>query len=144
MGGDRAGASLFQGELDELRITALPTALVEDTGWGFGASNANVQEWEWYDDPGWDPAGVGWLRMRLKPGANFEMVADTPLQPAGGYFVAPDSQIYSYQSYDQTTGEISGIEPVSDDLLCYVPFGQYAALSARGLRHGRHRDAHCG
>jgi hypothetical protein len=117
VGGDRAGAQLlnFVGQLDELRITSLPTAIVQSAGWLANSPLAVVQEWEWRNQP-----GLGWF-MTLVPGASSGLAPLLPIQPTGGYFMV-EGRLYSYAptailpGYDQTSGQFAGIQQVYDDL----------------------------
>ena len=131
VGGSRAdGQNVFQGELDEVRITALPVALVQAGGWNTTdpAPQPPVQAEHW----GWTAAGAA-----LQDGAALPLpLASSALPMTGGYFMA-DGDIYCYQAYDPvvaspTYGQIGGISQVDKYL---VPTDTpYLAQNLDGLR----------
>lgn len=122
IGGDRTlpnPTQPFTGELDELRISALPIAV--SGGWAAGLSSVTVQQWGWQAE-----GSLGNLQaLQLFQGAALDMKPGLALQPTGGYFVV-DGRLYSYTSYDPnplspTFGTISGIVEVNDDLTAKSP-----------------------
>jgi hypothetical protein len=124
IGGDRTGAALFTGELDELRLTALPIAVVQRNGWGQGSPSAVLYQWTWYQSladpmlPNWPriiPALTAELDMVVPPPPSGLPVVGAPLQQFGGYFLV-DGSLYSYTSYNPANGTLAGITPVYDDL----------------------------
>jgi hypothetical protein len=110
IGGDRNGANLFTGQLDEVRVTALPTALVESGGASGGSTQMDVEHWLWNADD----------EAELEDGATCPVGA-APMPTTGGYFLL-EGELYSYTSYDDnsaspTFGRISGIEQLENHLL---------------------------
>lgn len=121
VGGNASGTEQFEGQMDELRITSLPTALVEEAGWTGGGTSATVREWTWF--PGY---------ADTKDGATNPLYDATgsPLHPTGGYF-AVEGRLYSYQTYDWPSGQIAGIAEVDADLT--------PTLNALSAHTGLHR-----
>jgi hypothetical protein len=120
VGGDRDGVSRFAGDLDEVRLTALPTALVDNGGWSGGSAAAQIRHWEWNVDD----------EAELLDGAACPVGA-APMPRTGGYFIA-EGALYSYTSYDDnpanaTYGEVSGIQQVERDL---TPSGAAGLVAA--------------
>ncbi|MFO7957482.1 MAG: hypothetical protein R6X33_10345 [Candidatus Brocadiia bacterium] len=115
--------------IDQLRITALPTAFVRG-GADEDDATIDLAEWEWGLDADLD----NWPRVMEKDGATHllaEAQGEPPLQPDGGFFLA-EGELYSYFSYNNnpatpTYGRISGIERVNDDL---TPEGDSGLRSA--------------
>jgi hypothetical protein len=135
IGGARDGAEVFQGELDELRVTALPILRVAVTdpathaGWTDGSVDGAVQRWYW------DTTSVpGWPLLRRDSGRAFDMadVRSVPPMPEGGYFMV-DGQIYSYTEFDVpppgTLFQLLNIKPVNDDL---TPIASASGVIAGG------------
>ncbi len=106
----------FTGELDELRITSLPRALVHPVGWAdsdpLNPASGRVQAWHWMNYGG----GIGW-QPALLDGAYSEYAFVDGLTRAlprtGGYFLV-EGQLYSYDSYT-AAGDLSGIQQVRPD-----------------------------
>lgn len=121
VGGNASGTEQFEGQMDELRIMSLPTALVEEAGWTGGGTSATVREWTWF--PGY---------ADTKDGATNPLYDATgsPMHPTGGYF-AVEGRLYSYQTYDWPSGQIAGIAEVDADLT--------PTLNALSAHTGLHR-----
>jgi hypothetical protein len=105
----------FEGDLDEVRVTALPIMQVAETGWALGDNNVAVQHWYW-DTSGPMPT------LNIDTGGTFDMVdiSGLPQVHWGGYFMAPDDtgtmRIYSYLMYVPATGTFAAVAQVNDDL----------------------------
>jgi len=107
------GSVAFQGELDKLRVTALPTAQVPHDSvdaWSQGEEQVALQDWDWVADAGVTRA----VRTGAAGGALAHPDGGT-LYPSGGYLLA-EGHLYSYQSYDDATGELDGIKRPHRDL----------------------------
>jgi len=126
VGADRNGSLGLSGMIDEFRITTLPTALVEGPLTLGGSSNATLRQWEWFISAAVDPAG--WLCVRVRDGASAPWLPAVTWPPAthtsGGYFVGPDTCVYSYEIYEGNVvspighhGDMKGIQRLRPDLV---------------------------
>jgi hypothetical protein len=113
VGADRVGGSTYTGELDELRLTSLPMALLS------AETDVYVEEWQWVSH-----GTTGALRAERRAGASGDLTfgaGSATLRPDGGYFLVGDddtrqSWLFSYETYDQASGLVTGLEQVYDDL----------------------------
>jgi hypothetical protein len=127
LGGARGDASIFEGEMDEVRITALPILTVPLGGWMAPATDATVVRWQW-DTAAWNLpslAAMNWPHMRPVNGSAFDMAevvgSEFRKMADGGYFMVPDSsddmRIYSYLTWPSPPDEqFFDIAEVNDDL----------------------------
>ncbi len=124
----------FEGDLDEVRVTALPAAYANvPGGWASpGATPLTLTHWHWVQDVA---LGDTWWRVSPTTGA-YHPTASPAMPTSGGYFAGADidqqMQLYSYQEYDTTTGELRGVRRLNDDL---TPTGQ------AGVGPVRHPDS---
>jgi len=109
VGGASGGGALFEGELDELRVTALPTGHVAQDDlddWAAGDEEAVLQDWDW------DSCCGGMLLVRRTELASNPLLHSphsTPLQWSGGYMLAQGT-LYSYQDYDHAHDVVEEIK----------------------------------
>ncbi len=152
-GGVFVGSHAFTGQLDELRISALPTVIVPNDGWSGGEDPVQVTEWHWHQEAGL--GGVSVARLEddegAPLGARLDLVMDgfppppgegelkaSPLYPTGGYIMvlddADNDNLYSYESYTPegtNRGQISGLRVQDDDFTPSGGGGLSGAVSAR-------------
>jgi len=126
LGGARDGGEVFEGELDELRLTALPNLRVAAADWSAAATDGTVERWTWDD-------ATGWPLLGREAGSAFDMAealgrAEMPL--SGLFMVA--GHIYSYQEFLSPPGHtFAGVAQMRDDL---TPLGGGFAEVHEGWR----------
>jgi hypothetical protein len=111
-GGGRGGGAVFMGELDEIRVTALPILLVSPDGGGWDEDDTSGAVERWYWDYRTDPA---WPTLRHAKGAAFDMadVLGVPRMPASGLFIV-QGRVYRYEEFDGS--RFAGVKKALDNL----------------------------
>jgi len=118
------GTEPFTGELDEVRISSLPSLVLDLTGAGGTPATVPTYDWQWVVNTDILATDVPWAHAVLLTGATNAMAtmqspAVTPLQATGGYFVF-NGDAYAYDGYVWNAAasrwELVGVREVEPDL----------------------------
>jgi len=121
VGADAGGLNLFEGEIDELRITALPSTMLQRIvgggDWPSGSGSLSLMGWHYFNH-----AIRGYsAEEQIPPSPALVRSSTSPVYPSGGFFVVCDTPsttatpaLYSYQWYGAASLNI--IEQREDDL----------------------------